>query len=213
MPELRSRGFGFGWGRRRDENEEEPAGAPGERAAAARPDRPASRGRAAAGSEAGTQAGEPRRERTREQAEPAEPGPESEAGELSSPVESGESYESEAPEPSYRRRRGDRWVRRPPPGGREPRPRDRRREDERYPDREEAELLLAVQEAEFRAVDWMLAADLEPDNRELIERYDEAAREAHERMEEYRERFGALMWMDEGWPARRHTGPFSLERR
>lgn len=71
-------------------------------------------------------------------------------------------------------------------------------------------MLCRIQEAEFRAIDWMLAADLRPHDRETLNNYNEAARRVHELMHQYEERFGAFMWMQPGWPARRHTGPFAV---
>ncbi|MBE3577642.1 MAG: spore coat protein CotJB [Limnochordales bacterium] len=83
-------------------------------------------------------------------------------------------------------------------------------EDRRFPDAEERRMLCRIQEAEFRAIDWMLAADLRPHDRETLNNYNEAARRVHELMHQYEERFGAFMWMQPGWPARRHTGPFAV---
>jgi len=102
---------------------------------------------------------------------------------------------------------GRRMPREPGMPGQPPRNHD----DRRFPDPEEARLLCRIQEAEFRAIDWMLAADLRPNDREILNNYNEAARQAHELMRQYEERFGAFMWMHTGWPARRHTGPFAVE--
>ncbi|MBE3582521.1 MAG: hypothetical protein IMX01_00175 [Limnochordaceae bacterium] len=78
----------------------------------------------------------------------------------------------------------------------------------RRPD--ETELIHRLQVEEFRAIDWMLAGDMDPDNRQILDSYNRAAAATQRLMDEFRSRLGPFMWMDEDWPGERPGGPYAV---
>lgn len=75
---------------------------------------------------------------------------------------------------------------------------------------EETELIHRLQVEEFRAIDWMLAGDMDPDNRQIMDSYNRAAATTQRLMDEFRSRIGPFMWMDEDWPGERPGGPYAV---